>query len=97
MSTGEVDRRLVVELKSLYVACNNCGHTHTFRPKGLLGVSAVGIHEYSQLCSKVKCSACPPTPPELRNVTLMPTWRHTSGTSSKGQVRASRGRRLYGR
>ena len=66
--------RLVVELSRLYVACDDCGHSRVLRLSNLRAVSELGVHNYMQLCRKIRCSECPPRPLADRNLTFIPTW-----------------------
>lgn len=67
--------RLVVEISSLYVACDDCGHSRVLRLENLKTASDLGVHNYMQLCRKIRCSECPKTTPAFRNLTIRPTWR----------------------
>ncbi|RVG72476.1 hypothetical protein CN223_27945 [Sinorhizobium meliloti] len=67
--------RLVVELDSVYVACDDCGHSRLLRLDNLRKAAELGVHNYMQLCRKIRCSECPKTPPAFRNLTIRPTWR----------------------
>jgi hypothetical protein len=71
-------RRLVVEISSLYVACDDCGHSRTLKATNLQAASELGAHMYWQLCHKIRCGECPPTPPKDRNLTIRPTWLEES-------------------
>lgn len=66
--------RLVVELSNLYVACDDCGHSRVLCIDNLRKVSDLGVHNYLQLCRKIRCSECPKVPPAQRNLTIRPTW-----------------------
>ena len=66
--------RLVVELASLYVACDDCGHTRRLWRSNLRRVSEIGVHNYMQLCRKIRCGECPKLPLMQRNLTIIPTW-----------------------
>jgi hypothetical protein len=35
----------------------------------------LGVHNYMQLCRKIRCSECPKGLPAFRNLTIRPTWR----------------------
>ncbi len=78
LRTAPVDHpdamRLVVELSSLYVACDDCGHARTLGLSNLRSAADLGVHNYMQLCRKIRCSECPKTPPALRNLTIRPRW-----------------------
>lgn len=67
--------RLVVELSSVYVQCDDCGHSRTLRLSNLMQASALGVHSYGDLARKIVCGACPRQPAIARNLTLRPTWR----------------------
>lgn len=67
-------RRLIVELRSLAIACEECGHEGKLRPRNLLSVNERGVHNFGQLCRRVACSRCPPTPYEKRRLRLLPVW-----------------------
>lgn len=66
--------RLVVELSSVYVACDDCGHSRILRLSNLRQAASLGVHSYRDLARKIRCSQCPPQPPSRRNLTLSPTW-----------------------
>lgn len=66
--------RLVVELASLYVQCDDCGHSRLLKAHGLRRASDLGVHNYMQLCRKIRCSECPKLPPGQRNLSIIPTW-----------------------
>lgn len=66
--------RLVVELASLYVQCDDCGHSRVLRLNGLRQAAELGVHNYMQLCRKIRCSECPKVAPSLRNLSIRPTW-----------------------
>jgi hypothetical protein len=66
--------RLVVELDSLYVACDDCGHSRLLGYRNLREAVALGVHNYMQLCRKIRCSECPKAPPLQRNLTIRPKW-----------------------
>lgn len=66
--------RLVVELESVYVACDDCGHSRTLRLSNLRQAASLGVHNYMQLCRKIRCSECPKQPPAYRNLTIRPSW-----------------------
>lgn len=66
--------RLVVELSSVYVACDDCGHSRVLRLDNLKRAPSLGVHSYRDLARKIRCSQCPPMPPSQRNLTLRPTW-----------------------
>jgi len=70
-------QRLVVELSNLYVACDDCGHSRVLGINNLRTASDLGVHNYMQLCRKIRCSECPKVPPTLRNLTIRPTWIET--------------------
>ncbi len=73
--------RLVIELSSLYVACDDCGHSRVLSIGGLRRASELGVHNYMQLCRKIRCSECPKAPPAYRNLTIRPTWIEEAVTS----------------
>lgn len=66
--------RLVVELSSVYVACDDCGHSRVLKLDNLRAAASLGVHNYMQLCRKIRCSECPKRPPAFRNLTVRPTW-----------------------
>jgi len=66
--------RLVVELSSLYVQCDDCGHSRTLRLENLRTAASLGVHNFTQLCRKIRCSECPKVSPGQRNLTIRPTW-----------------------
>lgn len=67
--------RLIVELASLYVACDHCGHTRTLRTDNLKKAGDLGVQTFHELCRKIVCSECPRRPLRDRNLTIRPTWR----------------------
>lgn len=71
--------RLVVELEAVYVACDDCGHSRILRLDNLRQASSLGVHNFMQLCRKIRCSECPKLPPAHRNLTIRPTWARLSG------------------
>ncbi len=73
MSTDE--QRLIVELASVYVACDDCGHSRVLRTSNLRMAGELGVHTYRDLCFKIRCGECPPALPEFRNLMIRPTWR----------------------
>lgn len=66
--------RLVVEISSLYVACDDCGHSRVLSINNLRKAAELGVHNYMQLCRKIRCSECPKQPVSFRNLTIRPTW-----------------------
>lgn len=72
--------RLIVELASLYVACDDCGHSRNLGLGNLRRSAELGVHNYMQLCRKIRCSECPKVPPMQRNLTIRPTWFDSSET-----------------
>lgn len=66
--------RLIVELSSLYVACDDCGHARLLRLRHLRETAAKGVHTFQELCRKIRCGQCPPQPSAFRNLTIRPTW-----------------------
>lgn len=66
--------RPVVELCSVYVACDDCGHARTLRLQDLRKAAELGTYNYRQLCQKIRCGECPPRAPSFRNLTIRPTW-----------------------
>ncbi len=68
-------KRLVIELSSVYVACDNCGHSRMLYTSNLKRVAELGVQSYRDLCHKIRCGECPPVPPHARNLTIKPTWR----------------------
>lgn len=66
--------RPIVELFSLYVACDDCGHQRVLDITRLKQANDLGVYNYRQLCQKIRCGECPPAPPRMRNLTIRPTW-----------------------
>ena len=66
--------RPVVELSSVYVACDDCGHSRTLKLSNLRQTADLGVYNYMQLCHKIRCGECPPAPPSKRNLTIRPSW-----------------------
>lgn len=66
--------RLIGELSTLYVQCDDCGHSRVLSLRNLKQASSLGVHNYMQLCRKIRCSECPKAPPSQRNLTIRPTW-----------------------
>lgn len=74
--------RLIVELSRLYVACDDCGHSRVLNLANLRQVATLGVHNYMQLCRKIRCSECPRVPLLDRNLTIIPTWLERSESQS---------------
>lgn len=74
---GGVDegRRLVIELASVYVACDDCGHSRILYLSNLRKAAELGVQNYRDLCRKIRCGECPKMPPHARNLTIRPYWR----------------------
>jgi hypothetical protein len=66
--------RLIIELASVYVACDDCGHSRILRLSNLVKANELGAHTYRALCRHLSCSECPRKPPRSRNLTIRPTW-----------------------
>lgn len=66
--------RLIVEISSVYVACDDCGHSRVLFRGNLQKASALGVHTYRDLCRKIRCGECPSAPPAKRNLSIRPTW-----------------------
>jgi hypothetical protein len=87
MSHGTANRaadghRLVVELTSVYVACDDCGRSTVLGLPDLFQASQKGVQTYSDLCRKFLCRACPPQPPSARNLTVRPRWLPAANPSN---------------
>lgn len=67
--------RLIVEIASVYVACDDCGHSRILYLNGLKKAAELGVHTYAQLCRKIRCGECPRMPLSARNLTIRPTWK----------------------
>lgn len=74
--------RLIVEISSIYVACDDCGHSRTLTLESLQKAADLGVFNYMQLCRKIRCSECPKTLPAFRNLTIRPTWRRDQTSQS---------------
>ena len=68
-------RRLLSEILSVYVACDDCGREREISISRLREIQALGIHTYGDLCRKVRCGECPRLPVRNRNLTIRPRWR----------------------
>ncbi|SMD18234.1 hypothetical protein SAMN05880593_13445 [Rhizobium sp. RU36D] len=77
-------RRLVVELTSVYVACDDCGRSSVLRMPEIMMASRKGVQTYQELCQRFRCAECPPLAPAFRNLTIRPTWLDDS---SYGRVK----------
>lgn len=66
--------RAIVELSSVYVACDDCGHSRVLGIDALGKAANLGVYNYRQLCHKIRCGECPPAAPAFRNLTIRPTW-----------------------
>ncbi|MCV9909698.1 hypothetical protein OIV19_19035 [Brucella sp. HL-2] len=76
--------RLIVELSSVYVACDDCGHSRVLYRSNLKIAAGLGVHNYAQLCRKIRCSICPRQPLSSRNLSIRPTWICEEVQSSVG-------------
>lgn len=74
---GIVDegQRLVVGLASVYVACDDCGHSRMLYLTNLRKAAKIGVQNYRELCRVIRCGECPKKPPHARNLTIRPVWR----------------------
>jgi len=75
-ASDDYGARLVVELSSVYVACDDCGHNRMLYLSNLKQATELGVQSYRDLCRKIRCGECPPRPPQSRNLTIRPTWRN---------------------
>lgn len=73
------EHRLIVEMSSVYVQCDDCGHSRVLYLKDLQSAAELGVHNYRELCRKIRCSECPKMPPAFRNLTIRPTWATAAG------------------
>ena len=71
----EEGKRLVIELASVYVACDDCGHSRILHLSNLRKAADLGVQDFRELCRKIRCGECPPRPPHVRNLTIRPYWR----------------------
>lgn len=71
----EEGKRLVIELASVYVACDDCGHSRILHLSNLRKAADLGVQDFRELCRKIRCGECPPRPPHARNLTIRPYWR----------------------
>lgn len=71
----EEEKRLVIELSSVYVACDDCGHSRILYLSNLRKAAELGVQNYRELCRKIRCGECPKAPPNARNLTIRPYWR----------------------
>jgi len=71
----EEGKRLVIELASVYVACDDCGHSRILHLSNLRKAADLGVQDFCELCRKIRCGECPPQPPHARNLTIRPYWR----------------------
>ena len=75
MGAMDEGKRLIIELASLYVACDDCGHSRFLDLYNLKKAADLGVQNYRDLCRKIRCGECPPVPPYARNLTIRPSWR----------------------
>lgn len=75
MGAEDQGKRLIVELMSLYIACDDCGHSRFLGLDNLRKAADLGVQSYRDLCRKLRCGECPPSPPHARNLTVRPSWR----------------------
>jgi len=68
-------KRLIVELASVYVACDDCGHSRVLYLPNLKRAAEIGVQNYRELCRVIRCGECPKQPPHARNLTIRPIWR----------------------
>jgi hypothetical protein len=67
-------KRLLAEISSVYVQCDDCGHTRRLFRSNLQAAAAQKVQSYMELCRNLRCSECPKRPPAFRNLTIIPTW-----------------------
>jgi hypothetical protein len=73
---GSVDaERMLCELVSIQVVCEECGHDRSLGFSELSGATFAGAYNYRLLSERLKCSGCPPMPRPWRRLRLNPTWR----------------------
>jgi hypothetical protein len=68
-------RRLLSEIVSVQVTCDDCGHSRVLTSRALRSVQDLGVHTYEDLCRKVRCGECPRQPLRYRSITMKPIWR----------------------
>lgn len=69
--------RLLCELASLQVTCEECGRSNALGFRDLQSASFAGVHSYQRLCEKLRCRECPPAPQLWRRIKVAPVWRGT--------------------
>jgi hypothetical protein len=42
--------------------------------ENLRTAASLGVHNFTQLCRKIRCGECPKVSPGQRNLTIRPTW-----------------------
>lgn len=72
---GLIGRRLLGEIARIHVVCDDCGRSRMLGAGSLKLAQNLGVHTFSDLCRKIRCSECPRQPFEDRNLTISPTWR----------------------
>jgi len=70
--------RLLCELVSIQVSCEECGHDRSLGFGELSGANFAGAYNFGLLSERLKCSNCPPMPRPWRRLQLRPTWRTSS-------------------
>ena len=75
MGADDDSKRLIVELSSIYIACDDCGHSRNLGIDNLKRAAHLGVQSYRELCRKLRCGECPRSPPHARNLTIRPLWR----------------------
>jgi hypothetical protein len=70
--------RLLCELVSIQVTCEECGHDRSLGFEELSGATFAGAYNYRLLSERLKCSNCPPMPRPWRRLQLSPRWRGAS-------------------
>ena len=75
----EVERkdavRMLSELRSVKVTCEECGRSTDMGFDELQGASFAGVYSYGRLCERLKCNKCDDKPGKWRRLVVSPTWR----------------------
>lgn len=67
--------RLLCELASVKVECEECGRASVLGFQELQSATFSGAYSYRMLCEKLRCSQCPPRPRRWRKLSIAPVWR----------------------
>lgn len=71
------ENRMLSELVSLRVACEDCGRDRCLGFAELSRASFAGAYNFRLLRERLSCSECPSMPRQWRRLRLHPIWRFT--------------------